>query len=87
MGHPTEVLLLWAIFPLVGKIARDVKEISYVVHIETQVPCTHISFGVVSTRHAHGDILLEVVAIFAQYCFFSLIGPYNNFVISMWHGS
>ena len=87
MTHSHEIQFSWAIFPLVGKIARDFKEISYVVHIDSQVPCTHISFGVVSTRRAHGDIPLGVIAIFAQYCLFSLFGPHNNFDISMWHGS
>ena len=87
MTHVLEIQFSLAIFPLVENIARDFKEISYVVHIDSQVPCVHISFGVVSTRRAHGDIPLGVVAIFAQYGRFSLFGPYNNFAISMWHGS
>ena len=87
MTHVLEVQFSWAIFLLVGKIARDFEEVSYVVHIDSQVPCTHIILGVVSTRHAHGDIPLGVIAILAQFCLFSLFGPYNNFAISMWHGS
>ena len=87
MTHSSEIQFSWAIFPLVGKIARGFKEISYVVHIDPQVPCTHIILAAVSTRHAHGDIPLGVIAILAQFCPFSPFGPYNNFAISTWHGS